>query len=194
MAANGTAADGNWGFAGPHVAGFGRIGRLVLRSTLDRKDVEVVAVNDPFTDPEYMAYMCVWEGGCCNLCHAKGFWTFATAFCCYFLPSSAGHESTVASHCSSRVETHGSALPVACRLKYDSTHRTFKGDVHGDASGLKINGKHIKAYAIRSVSKISCDLADHATTSTSHIQALVTPCVQRPRHHPLVRDRCGLRC
>jgi hypothetical protein len=29
-------------------AGFGRIGRLVLRSTLGRPDVEVVAVNDPF--------------------------------------------------------------------------------------------------------------------------------------------------
>jgi glyceraldehyde 3-phosphate dehydrogenase len=38
-------------------AGFGRIGRLVLRSTLSRPDVEVVAINDPFIDPEYMAYM-----------------------------------------------------------------------------------------------------------------------------------------
>uniref|UniRef100_A0A7S0RE70 Glyceraldehyde-3-phosphate dehydrogenase n=1 Tax=Chlamydomonas leiostraca TaxID=1034604 RepID=A0A7S0RE70_9CHLO len=39
------------------INGFGRIGRLVLRSTLDRKDVEVVAVNDPFIDSEYAAYM-----------------------------------------------------------------------------------------------------------------------------------------
>ena len=37
--------------------GFGRIGRLVLRSTLDRPDVEVVALNDPFIEGEYMAYM-----------------------------------------------------------------------------------------------------------------------------------------
>jgi len=39
------------------INGFGRIGRLVLRSTLGRKDVEVVAINDPFIDNEYMAYM-----------------------------------------------------------------------------------------------------------------------------------------
>lgn len=41
----------------PCCAGFGRIGRLVLRSSFMRKDVEVVAVNDPFLDNEYMAYM-----------------------------------------------------------------------------------------------------------------------------------------
>ncbi|XP_007165193.1 glyceraldehyde-3-phosphate dehydrogenase, testis-specific isoform X2 [Balaenoptera acutorostrata] len=35
---------------------FGRIGRLVLRTCLE-KGVKVVAVNDPFIDPEYMVYM-----------------------------------------------------------------------------------------------------------------------------------------
>eukprot|EP00879_Flechtneria_rotunda_P000246 GHRR01000326.1.p1 GENE.GHRR01000326.1~~GHRR01000326.1.p1 ORF type:complete len:377 (+),score=77.59 GHRR01000326.1:170-1300(+) len=39
------------------INGFGRIGRLVLRATLHRKDVKVVAVNDPFIEGEYMAYM-----------------------------------------------------------------------------------------------------------------------------------------
>jgi glyceraldehyde 3-phosphate dehydrogenase len=39
------------------INGFGRIGRLVLRATLDRKDVNVVAINDPFIEGEYMAYM-----------------------------------------------------------------------------------------------------------------------------------------
>eukprot|EP00199_Chlamydomonas_sp_CCMP681_P001897 CAMPEP_0119108992 /NCGR_PEP_ID=MMETSP1180-20130426/16684_1 /TAXON_ID=3052 ORGANISM="Chlamydomonas cf sp, Strain CCMP681" /NCGR_SAMPLE_ID=MMETSP1180 /ASSEMBLY_ACC=CAM_ASM_000741 /LENGTH=370 /DNA_ID=CAMNT_0007094683 /DNA_START=48 /DNA_END=1160 /DNA_ORIENTATION=- len=39
------------------INGFGRIGRLVLRATLARKDVQVVAINDPFIDAEYMAYM-----------------------------------------------------------------------------------------------------------------------------------------
>ena len=33
---------------------FGRIGRLVLRAALQKKTVEVVSVNDPFLDPEYM--------------------------------------------------------------------------------------------------------------------------------------------
>lgn len=39
------------------INGFGRIGRLVLRNALMRKDIEVVAVNDPFISQEYMAYM-----------------------------------------------------------------------------------------------------------------------------------------
>eukprot|EP00775_Hariotina_reticulata_P009479 gene9479-9643_t len=39
------------------INGFGRIGRLVLRATLHRKDVNVVAINDPFIEGEYMAYM-----------------------------------------------------------------------------------------------------------------------------------------
>ncbi|XP_013779620.1 glyceraldehyde-3-phosphate dehydrogenase 2 isoform X2 [Limulus polyphemus] len=38
------------------INGFGRIGRLVLRSCLD-KGIEVVAVNDPFIDVNYMVYM-----------------------------------------------------------------------------------------------------------------------------------------
>merc|ERR550539_1198913 len=39
------------------INGLGRIGRLVMRATLEREDVEVVAVNDPFIDAQYMAYM-----------------------------------------------------------------------------------------------------------------------------------------
>ncbi|CAG0926032.1 unnamed protein product, partial [Notodromas monacha] len=38
------------------INGFGRIGRLVLRAALS-KGVEVVAVNDPFIDVDYMVYM-----------------------------------------------------------------------------------------------------------------------------------------
>ncbi|MDR0461955.1 MAG: type I glyceraldehyde-3-phosphate dehydrogenase [Christensenellaceae bacterium] len=39
------------------INGFGRIGRLILRVAADRKDVQVVAINDPFVDLEYAAYM-----------------------------------------------------------------------------------------------------------------------------------------
>ena len=39
------------------INGFGRIGRLVLRVAMTRNDVEVVAINDPFIDAEYAAYM-----------------------------------------------------------------------------------------------------------------------------------------
>ncbi|CAI9088038.1 OLC1v1022267C1 [Oldenlandia corymbosa var. corymbosa] len=39
------------------INGFGRIGRLVLRIATSRDDIDVVAVNDPFIDAKYMAYM-----------------------------------------------------------------------------------------------------------------------------------------
>jgi len=39
------------------INGFGRIGRLVLRAALLNKEVEVVAVNDPFIDLDYMIYL-----------------------------------------------------------------------------------------------------------------------------------------
>lgn len=39
------------------INGFGRIGRLVCRSAVERNDVTVVAVNDPFMDLEYMVYL-----------------------------------------------------------------------------------------------------------------------------------------
>ena len=39
------------------INGFGRIGRLVFRASVDNPNVEVVGINDPFIDLEYMAYM-----------------------------------------------------------------------------------------------------------------------------------------
>lgn len=39
------------------INGFGRIGRLVFRAGLKRPDIEFTAINDPFIDSEYMAYM-----------------------------------------------------------------------------------------------------------------------------------------
>lgn len=39
------------------INGFGRIGRLTLRAALQNPAVEVVAVNDPYIDLEYMVYM-----------------------------------------------------------------------------------------------------------------------------------------
>ncbi len=43
------------------INGFGRIGRLVFRAAIERGDVEVVAVNDPFIDVEYMMYMLKYD-------------------------------------------------------------------------------------------------------------------------------------
>ncbi len=43
------------------INGFGRIGRLVMRASFDREDIDVVAINDPFIDLEYMRYMLQYD-------------------------------------------------------------------------------------------------------------------------------------
>ena len=43
------------------INGFGSIGRLVFRAALTHDDVEVVGLNDPFMNPEYMAYMLKYD-------------------------------------------------------------------------------------------------------------------------------------
>lgn len=35
---------------------FGRIGRLVFRASLEKEGCKVVAINDPFINPEYMVF------------------------------------------------------------------------------------------------------------------------------------------
>jgi glyceraldehyde 3-phosphate dehydrogenase len=42
------------------INGFGRIGRLAFRAAIDRKDIEIVGIND-LVDPEYMAYMLKYD-------------------------------------------------------------------------------------------------------------------------------------
>eukprot|EP01113_Clastostelium_recurvatum_P008032 TRINITY_DN13768_c0_g1_i1.p1 TRINITY_DN13768_c0_g1~~TRINITY_DN13768_c0_g1_i1.p1 ORF type:complete len:336 (-),score=114.94 TRINITY_DN13768_c0_g1_i1:68-1075(-) len=39
------------------INGFGRIGRLVLRASLNNPNAHVVAINEPFMDVDYMVYM-----------------------------------------------------------------------------------------------------------------------------------------
>lgn len=39
------------------INGFGRIGRLIMRNSVGRDDVEIVAINDPFLTPEYACYL-----------------------------------------------------------------------------------------------------------------------------------------
>ncbi|KAI6198284.1 Glyceraldehyde-3-phosphate dehydrogenase [Aphelenchoides fujianensis] len=39
------------------INGFGRIGRLVVRAAVEKDTAEVVAMNDPFIDLEYMVYL-----------------------------------------------------------------------------------------------------------------------------------------
>ncbi|KAF3766630.1 hypothetical protein M406DRAFT_101684 [Cryphonectria parasitica EP155] len=43
------------------INGFGRIGRIVFRNAHEHSDVEIVAVNDPFIEPHYAAYMLKYD-------------------------------------------------------------------------------------------------------------------------------------
>ena len=57
------------------INGFGRIGRLVLRACTNRKDVDVVAINDPFIDLNYAKYLFTHDtihGHFNGLCEVKG--------------------------------------------------------------------------------------------------------------------------
>lgn len=50
--------------AAPHkfgINGFGRIGRLVFRASLDHQDVLTTAINDPFMSVEYMVYLLKYD-------------------------------------------------------------------------------------------------------------------------------------
>lgn len=44
------------------INGFGRIGRLVFRAAMSNPDVyDIVGINDPFIDPDYMVYMVKYD-------------------------------------------------------------------------------------------------------------------------------------
>jgi glyceraldehyde 3-phosphate dehydrogenase len=43
------------------INGFGRIGRIVFRCAAARKEMSVVAINDPFISPEYMVYQLKYD-------------------------------------------------------------------------------------------------------------------------------------
>ena len=43
------------------INGFGRIGNLTFQAALEKEEVEVVAINDPFIDADYMAYMVKYD-------------------------------------------------------------------------------------------------------------------------------------
>lgn len=47
------------------INGFGRIGRLVARAALEHPEVQIVAINDPFMDLEYM--VCIFAFFYCSL-------------------------------------------------------------------------------------------------------------------------------
>jgi len=43
------------------INGFGRIGRIVFRNAVEHPDIKIVAINDPFIQPEYAAYMLKYD-------------------------------------------------------------------------------------------------------------------------------------
>lgn len=43
------------------INGFGRIGRIVFRNAVEHQDIDIVAVNDPFIEPKYAAYMLKYD-------------------------------------------------------------------------------------------------------------------------------------
>lgn len=67
-------------------AGFGRIGRLVLRATLDRKDVKVVAINGKFAQALQAPAAAISELALSTLRHPSD--RYCSAVTCVQTPSS----------------------------------------------------------------------------------------------------------
>lgn len=44
------------------INGFGRLGRMLATVLVEAEGIDLVAINDPFVDPEYMAYMLQQDG------------------------------------------------------------------------------------------------------------------------------------
>ena len=43
------------------INGFGRIGRLVFRAAVSKPNVQVMAINDPFMDLDYLVYQLKYD-------------------------------------------------------------------------------------------------------------------------------------
>ncbi|KOM51408.1 hypothetical protein LR48_Vigan09g006700 [Vigna angularis] len=65
-----------------HDGGFGRIGHLVARLALQKDDVELVVVNDPFITIDYMIWLFAMFGCVCR--HPFCDWSLPTVLykCC----------------------------------------------------------------------------------------------------------------
>jgi len=107
------------------INGFGRIGRLVLRASLEKtkQGVEVVAVNDPFLKPDYMVSSESKDTGCSP------------------------------QHVCLCVDTH-MCLRLSCALviqayqfAYDTTHGRYPGEVKYGKDWISVNGKKIKCFS-----------------------------------------------
>lgn len=96
---------------------FGRIGRLVLRAAL-MKNADVVAINDPFIDLEYMVRLSVCFIRRSTMSFNDNKWLNNLCIC---------------------------DLQVYM-FRYDSTHGRFPGKVEAHDGKLVVNGKAISVF------------------------------------------------
>jgi len=120
------------------INGFGRIGRLVCRAAFDHPDIEVVAINDPFIDLEYMVYMFKYDST-----HGR-------------------HKGTV-SHGDGKLIINGKSITVSmCRdpadIKWSDAGAEYVVESSGVFTTLEKAGLHMKGGAKKVI--ISAPSAD----------------------------------
>jgi len=120
------------------INGFGRIGRLVCRAAFDHPDIEVVAINDPFIDLEYMVYMFKYDS-------THGI-----------------HKGTV-SHADGKLIINGKSITVSmCRdpaeIKWADAGAEYVVESSGVFTTLEKAGKHMQGGAKKVI--ISAPSAD----------------------------------
>lgn len=105
----------------------------MLRTAMMHPGVEIVAVNDPFVDAgAHNAYL--YRPPCAA---PRALWgrSYAPALisCCC---------SPLHAHPPSQLAEY-----MAYMLKYDSVHGRFPHEIHGDDSGLYIDGRRVAVHA-----------------------------------------------
>lgn len=111
----------------------------MLRTSLLHPHVEVVAINDPFVDPNYMEYMWATALSLCSFNTAALAPLSVCSMCVFIVFFIAGG-----------VFKYLAPLPsplTRCRFKYDTVHGKFRGEVTSDGSALYVDGHKIDCHA-----------------------------------------------
>ena len=109
------------------INGFGRIGRMVLRASLERDDVEVVAVNDPFIPPELGGLHIPYPGDECTFIFPSTFLSMLLHVFSY----------------------------MVYQFKYDSAQGRFRGKVETDGTHLIVDGHKVMINSEFSISSVA---------------------------------------
>merc|ERR1712013_685391 len=134
------------------INGFGRIGRLVCRAAFEHPDLEVVAVNDPFIDLDYMVYMMKYD-------------------------STHGRFKGTVEIANGKLVINGKPIAVSmCRnpeeIKWGAAGAEYVVESSGVFTTLEKAGKHMTAGVKKSYEPAHMDVVSNASCTTNCLAPL----------------------